>query len=788
MDYLFISAFVDFFVGFLVKNKRTYLMKPQPSLKRRYITEPLFRFFKEVLPPLSQTEKEALEAGSTWWDAELFSGTPHWRTLLDYPKPHLTDEERAFIDNQVETLLSMVNDFEIVHEAKDLPLEVWAFLKKERFFSLIIPKEYGGLSFSAYANSSIVARIATRSLTLAVTVMVPNSLGPGELITQYGTQEQKDFWLSRLADGREIPCFALTEPGAGSDASAITDKGIVCRGLHDGKEVLGIRLSWNKRYITLAPVATVLGLAFKLYDPDGLLKGEEARGITCALIPTECEGVEIGRRHFPLALSFMNGPTRGKDIFIPMDWVIGGEAYIGKGWCMLVECLSAGRGISLPALGTALGHLCAHTTGAYSYVRKQFGMPIGKFEGVAQALGRIGGYTYMLEAARGLTTTALDMKEQPGVVTAIAKYHMTELARKVLNDAMDIHAGRAIQLGPLNYLGNAYFGVPVSITVEGANILTRNLIIFGQGALRCHPYILKEMQAVMEKDEVKAKDAFEPLLMKHLFYSIKNVLFSFVNALTRSRFNRAPVSDETAQYYRFLSRMSRALSVSADVSMLMLGGDLKRREMLSARLGDILSHLYLASAVLKRYEDDERQETDLPFVHYSLQYCLNQCALAFDGVFDNFPKSRVGGGLRAVLFPLGMHFKPPSDALAIEIANLLMIPGAARQRLTSLCYVGEEGGDPVAIVDRAFYAVHAVRPLEAKINCAMKQGFISTKDPLSVRLASALAQNILTQKELEQIKEADLLREKAIQVDDFDASWFRVKKSIKKVKNGGRKS
>lgn len=437
------------------------------SLRRKWISDPAFKMFKKVLPPLSQTEKEAMEAGSVWWDGELFSGKPDFTKLHHYPKPTLSAEEQSFIDNELETLLAMLDDYKIVKQDRDLPKEVWDYLRKERFFSLIISKEYGGREFSALANSTIVSRIATRSISTAVTVMVPNSLGPGELLSHYGTQEQKDYWLPRLADGTDIPCFALTGPEAGSDAGSIPDQGVVCYGKHEGKDVLGIRLSWNKRYITLAPVATVLGLAFKLSDPEHLLGDKEEIGITCALIPASHEGVEIGERHDPLGLAFMNGPTRGQDVFIPMDWLIGGADYAGKGWRMLVECLSAGRGISLPALGTAIGHLTARTTGAYGYVRKQFGMSIGKFEGVAEAMGRIGGLTYLLEATRTLTTTSLDLKEKPGIVTAIAKYHMTEIARTILNDAMDIHSGRAIQDGPMNYLATHYLGVPVAITVEG---------------------------------------------------------------------------------------------------------------------------------------------------------------------------------------------------------------------------------------------------------------------------------------------------------------------------------
>lgn len=757
-------------------------MNTKNSFRRRYFTDPLFRFFKEKLPTLSDTEKEAMEAGSVWWEGELFSGNPNWSTLLHYPKACLSQKEQSFIDNQLKALLAMLDDFDIVHQKKDLPENVWRFLKKEKFFSLIIPECYGGLGFSALANSTIVGSIATRSLTAAVTVMVPNSLGPSELLLHYGSKDQKDYWLPRLANGTDIPCFALTGPEAGSDAGAITDRGIVCMGEFEGKEVLGIRLTWNKRYITLAPVATVLGIAFKLDDPDNFLGRERHIGITCALIPTTHEGVEIGERHYPLALAFMNGPTSGNDVFIPMEWVIGGQEYVGKGWRMLVECLAVGRGISLPALGTSIGHLCSRTTGAYCYIRKQFGLNIGKFEGVAEALGRIGAFTYLLESARILTTTSIDLKEKPAIVTAIAKYHTTELARLILNDAMDINAGKAIQLGPLNYIGHHYFGMPVAITVEGANILTRSLMIFGQGAIRCHPFIFKEMMAATNKDEDKGAAEFDKLIVKHLFYSSKNVLMSFLNAFTRSYFNDVPVSGETAKYYRYLSRMSRVLSVVADSAMLSFGGDLKRKEMISARLGDVLSHLYLASAVLKRYEDEGRQQIDLPFVLYSLQYCLNQCTKAFDNVFNNFPRSGIGFLLRGVLFPIGMHFKAPSDKLAVDIANLLMTQGTHRERLTHLCYFGDKMTDPVAVIERAFEALHAIKPLEKKIDAAIEQNKIFAKGTLVERSNAAFVAGVLTESEVEQIKKAEALRLNAIQVDSFKASWFKRKTTRAKAK------
>lgn len=748
-------------------------MSTLTNLRKRYISDPAFEMFKKVLPPLSDTEREAMEAGSVWWDGELFSGNPNWNTLLTYPQPKLSAEEQSFIDNQLQTLLDMLDDYQIVQEEKDLPPEVWEYIRKEKFFSLIIGKEYGGLNFSAHANSTIVSRIATKSLSTAVTIMVPNSLGPGELLTHYGTQDQKDYWLPRLASGKDIPCFALTGPEAGSDAGGIPDKGVVCYGDYQGEEVLGIRLSWNKRYITLAPVATVLGLAFKMHDPEGLIGGKKDLGITCALIPADHPGVEIGERHDPLNLAFMNGPTRGEDVFIPMDWVIGGQDYVGRGWRMLVECLSAGRGISLPALGTAVGHLTSRTTGAYAYVRKQFGTSIGNFEGVAQAMGRIGGFTYMLEAARTLTTTSLDMHEKPGIVTAIAKYHMTEMARTILNDSMDIHAGRAIQLGPMNYIGHHYFGMPVAITVEGANILTRNLMIFGQGATRCHPYVLSEMEAAANPDSKHGAEDFDKLLAKHISFAVGNVAKSMLNAFTGSRLNRAPVTGETAVYYKQLSRVSRALAVAADFAMLTLGGELKRREMISARLGDILSHLYLASAVLKRYEDEGRQQQDLPMVHYSLQYCLHKCGVAFDEVLANFPQKAVGRLLRVMLFPFGIRYAAPSDTLSVKIAELLMTPGVHRERLTHLCYVGDSEDDPVGLMDRAFEAMYGVKDIERKLAKAAKAGDIPRKASLAEKLEQALEKGIITAAELEKLQHAEQLRQRAIQVDHFAPADFK---------------
>ncbi|AEY01951.1 acyl-CoA dehydrogenase [Oceanimonas sp. GK1] len=737
------------------------------SLRRKWISAPAFATFKKVLPPLSATEREAMEAGSVWWDGELFSGRPDWSRLLSYGPARLSEREQSFLDNEVETLLAMLDDYRIVSEERELPEPVWDYLRNNGFFSLIIPESYGGLNFSAFANSTIVARIASRSTSASVTVMVPNSLGPGELLMHYGTEAQKQRWLPGLASGAEIPCFALTGPEAGSDAGSIPDSGVVCMGEFEGEQVLGLRLNWDKRYITLAPRATVLGLAFKLYDPDHLLGDTEALGITCALIPTSHPGVNIGDRHLPMGLAFLNGTTQGKEVFIPLDWIIGGPAYAGRGWRMLVECLSAGRGISLPALGTASGHLATRSTSAYAVVRKQFGLSIGRFEGVQEALARIGGLTYQLEATRRLTTRALDLNESPAIVTAISKYHMTEMARTVMNDAMDVHAGKAIQMGPKNYLAHNYMGMPIAITVEGANILTRNLMIFGQGATRCHPYVLKEMEAAANPDEQAGLAEFDRLLFRHLGFATGNALGALWQGLTGARFNGSPVSGDTARYYRQLSRMSRALALCADVSMLMLGGELKRKEMLSARLGDVLSHLYLASATLKYFEDNGRPAEELPFVHYAVSRNLHSIGEALTGFLQNFPNRPVAWSLKALIFPLGNRYRMPADREVHAICRQLMTPGGVRDRLSALCYLPPADEPGLGELEAAFNAMVAVQEVEKKMVRAQKDGVLPAKLALPALLERAQQAGVITETEAHRLREADELRRQAIAVDSF---------------------
>ncbi|MBB1302960.1 acyl-CoA dehydrogenase [Pseudoalteromonas sp. SR44-8] len=751
---VFILLLVLVIVIFAVKDIRLNL-----------VSRPTFKMFKKVLPPLSQTEREAMEAGDVWWDGELFSGNPDWQLLHSYPKPELSEKERIFLDNEVETLLAMLDDYHIVQKDKDLPKEVWDYLKTQGFFALIIPEKFGGRQFSAIANSTIVAKIATKSLTAAVTVMVPNSLGPGELLLHYGTKEQQERWLPSLAKGDDVPCFALTGPEAGSDAGSIPDSGVVCKGEFEGQEVVGLRLNWSKRYITLAPVATVLGLAFKMYDPDGLLGKHKELGITCALIPTDHPGVETGERHYPLNMAFMNGTTYGKDVFIPLDWIIGGQKGAGRGWRMLVECLSAGRGISLPALSSATGHLCARMTSAYAMVRQQFGVSIGQFEGVQEALARIGGLTYSLESCRLMTAGAIDLKLSPSVVTAIAKYHMTEMGRTVMNDAMDIHSGKGIQVGPNNYLAHGYMGIPVSITVEGANILTRNLMIFGQGATRCHPFVLKEMEAAAMEDDDLALKEFDSLLLQHILFTATNASMAFIHGLTRSYFAKSPVCGETASYYKQLGRMSRGLAFSTDVAMLVLGGELKRKEMISARLGDVLSHLYLASCVLKRFEDEGRQQADLPFVKYAVELSLFEIGQAFDGFFKNFSNPVINFILKRIVFPLGNHYQRPSDELAQTICEHMTQPGVFRNRLTHLCYVDDKAG--TGVMENAFIAMHDTSAAFKRLKKWQRDGTLNRNANIATAIDSALEKQLITDEQGEKLHAANNLRKQAIAVDNY---------------------
>ncbi len=739
-----------------------------PALRRTLFSARIMKLFQRMTPAMSATEREALEAGTTWWEAQLFSGAPDWSHLLGYPQPRLSDEEQAFIDGPVNTLCSMIDDWSITEQLHDLPAPVWEFLKQQRFFGMIIPKLYGGLEFSAHGHSSVVMKIASRSITTAVTAMVPNSLGPAQLLLQYGTEAQKEHYLPRLACGEEIPCFALTGPEAGSDAAAMPDRGVVCRELFDGEQRLCIRLNWEKRYITLGPVATVLGLAFKLYDPDHLLGETEELGITLALIPTTTAGVEIGRRHLPLNQAFMNGPNRGHDVLIPLEWIIGGQACIGQGWRMLMECLADGRAISLPALSTGAGKLAARACGAYAAVRKQFKTPIGRFEGVAEVLGRIAGNAYLMDAARGLTTLAVDKHEKPSVASAIVKYHLTERMRKVIDDAMDIHGGRGICMGPRNYLGRVYQAIPISITVEGANILTRSLIIFGQGALRCHPFLLEEIRSAQDSNV----ERFDGALFGHLRLLLSNLARAVFHGLTGARFARAPEQRQEAVHYRQLTRMCAVFAVTAEAALLTLGGNLKRRESLSARLGDVLSHLYLASAALKRFADQGRQAVDRPLLEWAMQDCLYNMQTKLFEVYANFPGRLQGALLKTILFPFGAVYRAPDDALVQRAANVIQRWGAGRDRLTEGLYLSTDEADALAQLEVALERTTAAQPVLTLLRRAMRSGELASGDPES-SLVEAVAGDIIDARAAAQVRAAVAARRAVIGVDDFPATYWK---------------
>jgi acyl-CoA dehydrogenase len=727
---------------------------PFRTFRRDFFTKPVFRWAKDALPRMSETERAAIEAGDVWWDAELFSGNPDWRKLLDAPPANLSAEEQAFLDGPVQQLCAMLDEWDVSWKRGDLSPDAWRFIRAKKFFGMIIPKQYGGLGFSAYAHSEVIRTLASRSNTGAVTVMVPNSLGPGELLMQFGTDAQRRYWLPRLASGEEIPCFGLTSEEAGSDAAAMTDTGVVCRGSFKGKDVLGIKLNWKKRYITLCPVSTVLGLAFKLHDPDGLLGGEKEIGITVALIPTNLPGVTIGRRHLPALQFFQNGPTEGKDVFIPLDYVIGGRDQVGHGWRMLMSALAAGRGISLPSLSASCVALAARTTGAYARIRGQLGLPVGKFEGVQHLLGRIAATAYLLDAARRLTCASLDQGRKLAVISAILKYHATERMRTVLTDAMDIHGGKAIMDGPKNYIGNAYRAVPIGITVEGANILTRNLIIFGQGSIRCHPHLLNEMKTLEEPDEALSLDAFDRAFWRHVGHSTRTLFSTWWRSWTGGIFVRAPRGvAEAARHYRQLSRYAAAFAMTSDIALLTMGGTLKRKEGISGRLGDILSELYLLSAALKRWEDEGRQQEDLPLLNWCMADGIARIGTAFDGILANLP-SRFAAGLLRFLAPASGR-QGPADALTQRCAEIVLEPSTTRNRLTPALYLGEEG-EPLHDLEAAFV-------LAAKADAVLAK--IKDKD---VDLKTALEIGIVDESEAALLAQAKAAAQRVIAVDDFD--------------------
>ncbi len=739
---------------------------------RRLLSARILAAFRRMMPRMSATEREALEAGTVWWDGELFSGRPDWHGFLAAPAPRLTPEEQAFLDGPVDELCRLLDDWHITEEIHDLPEGVWRYIKEQGFFGMIIPREYGGLGFSALAHSCVVQKIATRSITAAVTVMVPNSLGPAELLLRYGTDKQKSYFLPRLARGEEVPCFALTGPEAGSDASAMPDRGVVCRGTFRDREIIGIRLNWEKRYITLGPVATVLGLAFKLYDPDRLLGGEEELGITLALIPTDTPGITIGTRHAPLNQVFQNGPNWGKDVFIPLDWIIGGAERAGQGWRMLMECLAAGRAISLPALSTGAAKLASRATGAYAAIRRQFKTPIGRFEGVEEALARIAGYTYLMDAARIVTAGAVDTGAKPSVISAIVKYHLTEHMRSAINDAMDVQGGSAICMGPRNLLGRVYQAIPISITVEGANILTRSLIIFGQGAVRCHPYVLREMQALASEDARQALRDFDAAFWGHVGFTASNVVRALWLGLGGARLLKTPGAPPCQVYYQELTRMSAAFAMNADLAMLLLGGSLKRRERLSARLGDVLSHLYLASAVLKRFEDDGRPEEDLPLVHWNCRRSLFLMQEALAAFQRNLPLRPAAALMRLLTFPLGRRFRPPADRLGRAVAARILAPSAARDRLTAGIYLTADETQAIGRLDRTLELVAACAPLEERLRQARREGRLGSEEDEAALVEAALDAGILDEDEAARYRKLIAARREVVKVDDFPARYW----------------
>ena len=744
-----------------------------PAIRKPLLVAPLLNVFRRILPPLSQTERIALETGSVGFEGELFTGDPDWNMLLDYPKPQLTAEEQAFLDGPVEELCRMTNDWEITHVHADLPPELWDFIKKNRFFGMIIPKEYGGLGFSALAHHKVIQKLASVSSVVSSTVGVPNSLGPGELLNHYGTPEQKDYYLPRLAAGLEVPCFGLTGPFAGSDATSIPDYGIVCKGEWNGANVLGVRLTFDKRYITLAPVATLIGLAFRMYDPDGLLGDTRDIGITLALLPRDTAGVEVGRRHFPLNSPFQNGPVRGKDVFIPLSQLVGGADRAGTGWNMLNECLAVGRSITLPSTASGGAKSGARVTGAYARIRKQFGLSVGRFEGVEEALARIGGKAYTISALSQATAAAVDRGDVPSVPSAIAKYHCTTMGREVAADVMDVIGGKGIILGPRNFAGRAWQASPIAITVEGANIMTRSLLIFGQGAILCHPWVMKEMKAAQEPDRNLGLETFDEALAGHVRYGISNAFRSFWFAITGSKFGSAPGDDYTRPFFRKLDRYAANLALMSDVSMLMLGGKLKFKESLSGRLGDVLSHLYMAGAVLKRHHDDGAPEADKPLLAWSMYNSFHQIETALSAALRNFPIRPVGWALWALVFPLGRRAEAPGDRLNHRVAALLMSPNEARDRLGAGVFLTPCENNPGGRIDSYLAKAVQAEPVERKFLKALKTRGIEALE-FPAQLDEAVAEGVISAEERKLLEELRVLTLETITVDDFDTHELRA--------------
>ena len=745
-----------------------WLLNVRP-LRKAVISRPALRAYIKLLPRMSDTEREALEAGTVWWDGELFTGNPDWSKLRSNPPARLSAEEQAFLDGPCEQLCRMLDDFDITHRRGDLPPEVWEFLKSKGFFAMIIGKQYGGLQFSAYAHSCVLVKLASRSVTCASTVAVPNSLGPAELLNHYGTDAQKQHYLPRLARGLDIPCFALTGPRVGSDAAALPDTGVVCRGQWQGQEVLGLKLNFSKRYITLAPVATVIGLAFRMFDPEKLLGGETDLGITCALIGRDTPGVEIGQRHFPLNIPFQNGPVRGHDVFVPIESIIGGPKMAGQGWRMLVEQLSVGRCISLPSNATGGSKAAIFATGAYARIRRQFNLPVGRFEGVEQVIARMVGRTYIMDAARSVTAAAIDAGARPAVPAGILKYHVTEMGRQVANDAMDVQGGKGIMLGPRNYLARGYQSIPIAITVEGANILTRSLIIFGQGAIRCHPFVLREMSAARNPDRERGVDEFDRALFGHIGFTLSNAARAFVMALTFARFESVPDVGATRRYFQHIERFSASFAFATDVAMLTLGGYLKKKESISARLGDVLSMMYLASMVLKQHEDQGSPLEDLPIVEWSCRELLYQAQEQLHNVLRNFPNRPMAAFMRMCIFPRGRTYFAPGDRLGRKVADLVLNPTASRDRLCQGVYREVHATNPLGQLQMVLELSEQAEAIEKKLRVeGVKTGRISALD-LPGQIEAGVALGIISGTEAEMLRDYDLRVMDIVNVDEFAA-------------------
>lgn len=737
-----------------------------PPLRKQFLSQRLFAWFRNVLPEISETEQEAIDAGTVWWDGELFSGKPNWQQLLDLPKPALSDEEQAFLEGPARELCRMVDKWDINHNTSEIPQPVERFIKDKGFLGMIIPKQYGGLEFSGMAQTEIITMISATGSCVANFINVPNSLGPGELLIKYGTEEQKNHYLPRLANGEEVPCFALTGPLVGSDATAIPDTGVVCKGKYNGKTVIGMKLNFNKRYITLAPVATLIGLAFRLQDPDHLLGDVDDYGITCALIPRDTKGIEIGRRHKPVGDAFLNGPIEGQDVFVPLDFIIGGPEMAGKGWSMLVNCLSVGRCITLPSISNSISkHLLLGTT-AYAALRQQFGIPISHFEGVQKPLARMAGLTYIISAARMHTAQSLSYGEKPSVPSAILKYHLTEMARQVCIDAMDIHGGKAVMTGPKNYVADAYCSIPVAITVEGANIMTRNLMIFGQGATRSHPYVLREMELANAPLNEQSENEFDHVFFQHVGFSLSNGVRSLVLGLTGSRFSDSPSQGKLKPYYQDLNRLSAAFALVADVSMLSLQSSLKFREMLSARLGDLLSNLYLASMVIKHYENSGQPEEEWPVVQWSLELLMHRYQVAMQEVLQNYPNRFLATVLKRIVFPLGANFNMPGDKLDKQLAKLFTQNTTTRQQLLTGTFDDDLPINPIGQVNAVFMRSLELAPVFKKIRTAIKAGEVA-KALGKQQIELALQAKVIDQDEAEQLRKFDATLMEVIHVDHF---------------------